>query len=229
MVPRFNEQFLNTDDLDNVQAEIQYVITNVYLGIVCFTTVGSSSSSLAAVRMKASMGFQAKALMRRFIFSFFTSFAQVCLHGVELDAGHTGIIPVPTRAPVIGELGRLIGGVPQQDSLPTGDELVPVPVVGDARHDGLVANIPHNLKTTTPGTDTHYSHTATNCRSLHTSPSTVPVNTQERRLGWRQRADTPSVCVRLPTNGLANTLSSLTEFKANLYSLLASKGCKLGS
>lgn len=61
----------------------------------------------------------------------------VGLHRAELDTHHTGIILVSTCAPVIGELWGFIGGVPQQNSLPTGDELIFVPVVRDARHNSL--------------------------------------------------------------------------------------------
>lgn len=34
---------------------------------------------------------------------------------------------------------------------------------------------------------------------------------------------------KLPTNGFANTFSSLTAFNAFVYSLGATKGCKAGS
>lgn len=62
---------------------------------------------------------------------------EVCLYWAEFDTHHTGIVFVSTCAPVIGELWSFVGGIPQQDSLSAGDELIFVPVMSDARHNCL--------------------------------------------------------------------------------------------
>ena len=66
--------------------------------------------------------------------------------------------------------------------------------------------------------------------TMLTSPSHAPDKSVDKLLGCLHRQCTPSLCPSSdPRNGLANTRSSFTAFRALVYSLGASNGCSLGS
>ncbi|TNN64586.1 hypothetical protein EYF80_025213 [Liparis tanakae] len=67
-------------------------------------------------------------------------------------------------------------------------------------------------------------------RPVVTSPSQEPESRVERLLVCLAMQLTPSLCPsREARKGLANTLSSLVAFRARVYSLLTSNGCRVGS
>ncbi|KAJ8965024.1 hypothetical protein NQ314_004422 [Rhamnusium bicolor] len=73
-------------------------------------------------------------------------------------------------------------------------------------------------------------HTCCGISQILTSPSKAPLIKTDKRLGCFEIHETPSLWPsKPPINGFANTFSSFTAFKALVYSLAASKGCKAGS